>query len=744
MASNNVNGFVEVLYDVAAWIGTPKPQGGTLFAHLQAQGASGNIYETPNRLYVKRMEQCTRLVLVVAESKLSMVNKNLTEKIEDANLNAEHEPRLTNSRVDVLSYGQLFNMLKGWRDQNSWNGSAQAWCYRYTTFLMDVDPGFSAEFVLALNAATVFIKTYHEQRSATLVKLITMSSEEIHPIIGKLFNHFDSCQNFRLPELEDTYAPRHVFANNAKQTLLQLESWVHARGRHGKHTIITFYGEDIMPDEWRGDAFIGTFIPVQLIHPGFMEVIAANTKNQRILVSFPPDFQADSKFPATGTVHVVPSIRRRRTVWDSSIGHEIAKTIPLSMQERKAQMSASCWFEMDDESVYTYAPGNYLTSPEGDRVLSMKFACEQIEGFVAALADLENWPDETLWITRIASSPPYPFPDYSYIDDGIADVKKRLQIQGLLGHHNTLGEAIAPQDRLFHKINERLSYNGKVAYVMAVLSAPNFTLLKMHLSAALSVGLKRLVKINWEGCDAQDIQHIRSLAAWSRTRHIAPYGTLWTKLGLMEAIWTKHAAGLCRFISESGVVDGRVSALITPRSMWMACRQRISNLLSEEQVAVPNEMSFFNRAWEVKEGDYPPLCYDFLRAYSNQVAMVDKHENGLQFVDFTSWKPLNCTQDVMNLVDWDKILANESFPLIGFYTASIQPPDAQKAIISDWNWIPAGLWTTWGQIIRSNDYIGTEALKIEKSVVQEHIDEEDGDEGNAEQEDDEEEGADKE
>ncbi|KAF9769265.1 hypothetical protein IL306_013353 [Fusarium sp. DS 682] len=728
-----LNSFSQVLYDISDWVEKPKPKG-SVFAHIKVQGAAGDIYEVPARLYGNRVRWNTKMALVVADSKLSMINKNLPQRIADINWSVEEDGDIIRSHMEVLSYGQLFNMLKNWRDQNTWNVDAQTWCSRFTVFLMDVDPGFSAEFVLALNATAIFAKTYTEQRPTTLVKLMTMSSSIVHPVIGKLFNHFNSCQNFQFPEVQDTYAPRHVIANNMNQALLQMESWVHDRGQNEKHTIITFCGEDIIPDEWRGNAWIQSFIHVQLLHPGYMEAVAANTQHRRVLISFPPDFQADIKFPATGTVHVVPSVRQRRTIWSWRRGHEIEVTLSVTNQEREAQMSASSWFEVDDISVYTYAPDGYLTSPELDLPLSVKFACEQIEGFVAALTDLENWPDETFDILRLfkredpegsddTSSEDDPT-DYSYYHGCLSDVETRLKIQGLLGHHHTMGSAIAPQHvRLFHKVNEGLSYNGKVAYAMAFASAPNFTLLKMHLAAALSVGLKRLVKIDWQGCDAQAIRDVRSLANWSRTSQIAPYGTLWAKLGMMEAIWTKHAAGLCPSTSASEIVDGRVSASTTTRSMWMACRQRISNWLTEEHVSIPTQNDFFRVDWQVGEIDYLPLCYDFLRAYSNQVAMVSRHEDRLEFVDFTSWEPLNCTQDVLNLVNWDKIAEYESFPLIGFYTASIELPDEERVVISDWNWIPAGLWTTWGQIIKSNDYIGSEALKVKEDTDSENSEE---------------------
>ncbi|KAH7250249.1 uncharacterized protein BKA55DRAFT_376146 [Fusarium redolens] len=726
------NALRNVIADIDTWIETPNPED-SVFAHLKFKGAAGNIYEIPDRLYLRRVTDDTKIVIVVAESKKSMIDKNLRPKLARITQGALEDGMLVTSDVTVYSYAELFTLLKSFRDPLFWNQDSQDFCHPYTMFLMDVEPEFSAEFVLALNAATIFTSTFNhnQQNPNTIVKLMTMSSEAIHPFITKLFNHFNYCQFFELLEVEDYYAPRHVYASDINQVLRKVKWWVEGEGRNQKNTIITFCGDDLMPDEWREDPFIQNFKQVQLIHPGFLELITAS--NENMLISIPETFEADLILEITGNVHIVPNLVRRRAILDRQTGHEVEVTLKLSKREREAQMSAASWFNIADTNVRLYAPQDYLDSPEFDFPRRMKFACEQLDGFVAAWTDLEDWPDETFDILDIlkrdnAAATEHNSTASTAAGDGIAyydiggaidQTWKRLQVQGLLSNTFTdfaLGSAIAPQHvRFFHDLNQTIWFNGKAAHAMALRSAPNVTQLKMHLVAALWVGMKRLVEVDWRNFNKNAMVEIRSLVDFSSTSSIAQYGTLWTNMGLMEAVWAKHAAGFCPSSTASLIIDGRVSASTLTRSKWMSYRQSISALAAREGIAMPSTGGFFNRDFEIQEADYNQLCQHFLRAYSNQVAIVMKSNNSLEITDFASGDRLNFTDDVRYLINWGELAKREPFPVLGFYITASRASNTARTEISDWNWIPAPMWNEWELTLKSSRHKGTVAFKIPRA-----------------------------
>ncbi|KAG7417913.1 hypothetical protein Forpe1208_v005214 [Fusarium oxysporum f. sp. rapae] len=722
--------FNNVLADIDDWIEVSKPEG-SIFGHLKFKAAAGNIFEVPDKLYLRRLIYDTKIVVVVAESKKAMMDKNLMPRVTAARRAALQDGQLVTSDVAVYSYGELFTLLKSFRDPNFWNQASQNFCHPFTMFLMDVDPDFSAEFVLALNAATIFTSTFHrnQQNPNTIVKLMTMSSERIHPFIFKLFNHFNYCQFFELPELEDRYAPRHVPSADMNKVLRNIKSWIGEKGQNQKNTIITFCGEDLMPDEWRGDEFIEDFKQVQVIHPGILDIIKAS--NEDMLISFPETFESDFILEISGNVHIVGSLVRRRHILDRRTGHEVEVKLKLSKREREAQISAASWFNIDDTKVRFYAPSNYINSPQFDFPRRMKFACEQIDGFVAAWTDLEDWPDETFEILEIlnvengGTNQNKALPattsrdgiDYYDIGAALDQTWKRLQVQGLIGLTFTdfaLGTAV-PTDRVrfFHDLNQVIMYNGKAAHVTAIQSAPNLSQLKMHLVAALWVGMKRLIEVDWRNYNGNVDLEIRSLIDFSSTAAIARYGTLWSKLGLMEAVWAKHAAGFCPDSTASHVIDGRISASTLARSKWMSYRQSISALAAREGIAMPSVDGFFHRDFEIKEENYDQLCRHFMRAYSNQVAIVTKSRNRWEIVEFSSGEHLECTDDVLHLVNWAELIQREQgSPVLGFYTTASRASRRARTKISDWNWIPARLWEEWDLTLKSNRHKGTEAFKI--------------------------------
>ncbi|KAF4956300.1 hypothetical protein FGADI_3877 [Fusarium gaditjirri] len=728
--------YDDVLNRIDYWIEPPPGDEECIFGHLKFKAAAGNIFEVPDRLYLRRLTFATKIVVVVAESKKAMMDKNLMPRLAAIKRAALQDGQLVTSDVAVYTYGEIFTLLKSFRDPNFWNQDSQDFCHLFTMFLMDVDPDFSAEFVLALSAATIFTSTFNDnqQNPNTSVKLMTMSSDTIHPFILKLFNHFNYAQFFDLPELKDRYAPRHVPSANMNKALRNIERWIVEQGQDQKNTIITFCGEDIIPDEWRGEEFIEDFRQVQVNHPGILDIVVAS--HEDMLVSFPETFESDFKLNITGNLHIVGSVERRRRILDRQTGHEVEVRLKLSKREREAQISAASWFNVDDTQVRFYAPRNYITSPLVDFPRRMKFACEQIDGFVAAWMDLEDWPDETFEILNIlnvdiengdsdqsndpAATAARDGIGYYNIGAALSQTWRRLQVQGLIGltyTDFTLGPAIpGNRARFFHDLNQVTMFNGKAAHAMAIESVPNLSQLKMHLVAALWVGMDRLIEVNWRNYSGAVDLEIQSLIDFSGTAEIARYGTLWYKLGLMEALWAKHAAGFCPLSTASHIVDGRILASTLARSKWMNYRQSISALAAREGIAMPTVGGFFNRDFEIKEENYDDLCRHFMRAYSNQVAMVTKNRNRWEIVDFASREHMECTDDVRHLVDWAGLTKREQgSSVLGFYTTASRASKRDRTRISDWNWIPSRLWEEWDLDLKSNRHKGTEAFKLPRA-----------------------------
>ncbi|KAF5723748.1 hypothetical protein FMUND_1484 [Fusarium mundagurra] len=721
----------DLLRDLDSFVEDPTDK--SIFAHVKFRAAEGHIFEIPSGLFEWRLEYDTKLVVVVAESKKAMMDKNLMPRVGATVRDAISTGQPVRSDVAVYTYSELFTLLKSFRDQNFWNQASQNFCFPFTTFMMDVDPDFSAEFVLALNAATIFTKTFNDnqQNPNTTVRLMTMSPELIHPFILKLFQRFHSVQFFALPDIVDNYAPALVYSQNMKKALRNIRKWIREHGGNRKNTIITFYGEDLMPDEWRRDPYIKDLRQIQVIHPGILRIIQSS--NEDMLVSFPETFETDFKLDISGNVHIVGSLVRKRRILDRQTGHEVEATLMLSKREREAQMSAASWFNVDDTSIRFYAPDGYLTSAEVDFPRRMKFACEQIEGLVAAWTDLGNWPDETVDILNHVLNvenamandialPPDTVPsatadgdsiDYYNINSALDRTRQRLQLQGLIGLNYAFGAAIpANRERFFHDLNQVTTYIGKAAHVTALESTPKLSQLKMHLLAALWVGMKRLIQVDWRNNNGNVSREVASLIGFSSTAAIARYGTLWSKLGLMEALWAKHASGFCPNSTASHIIDGRISASTLARSTWMSYRQNISALAAREGVAMPSVDGFFLRDFEIREDEYGQLCRGFMQVYSNQIGIVTKRGDVLRIKDFASGERLDYTADVLNLIDWTYIIGQEEDrSVLGFYTAASRASRGARTKISDWNWIPARFWQKWEETLQNAAQVGTEAFK---------------------------------
>lgn len=706
-----------------------------IFGHLKFRAAEGDIFGIPARLFEQRIELDTKIVVVVSESKRAMMDKSLMPKASAIMRAAFRAGQAATSELAIYTYGELFNILKSFRDPNSWNPASQGFCDPFTIFLVDVDPDFSAEFVLALNAATIFTKTFNanQQNPNITLKLVTMSSESIHPLISSLFRRFNmNIRFFNLPVVENNYWPKMVYSADMKKALRNIQDQIRKQGRGRKNTIITFYGEDLMPDEWRGDRFIKNMRHIQVIHPGVLNII--KNVNEDMLVSFPETFEAAFKLEISGNVHIVGSLVRKRRILDRQTGHEVEATLKLSKLERQAQMAAASWFNIDDSFVCFYAPDRYLDSPQFDFPRRMKFACEQIDGFAAAWTDLGNWPDETfdllnhiLHVENGTANDNDLLPgkatedgiDYYNINTALDQTWKRLQLQGLIGPvYNSYAFGTAIPTGLagfFHDLSYVTKYIGKAAHAMAIESTTStVSQLKMHVLAALWVGMKRLVQIDWRNSNENTNQEIWNFVDFGSTAAIARYGTLWSKLGLMEAIWAKHAAGSCPNSTASHIIDGRISASTLARSNWISCRQSISALADRDAIAMPSVDGFFLREFEFEKDNYGDLCKPFMQAYSNQVAIVTKRGSHLKMIDFASGQHLNCTEDVRHLVDWAEIIRQEEdSQVLGFYTTASRDSRGVRTKISDRNWIPVSLWAEWSQTLKVTHQVGTEAFKTQ-------------------------------
>ncbi|KAF4964139.1 hypothetical protein FSARC_7921 [Fusarium sarcochroum] len=578
----------ELIVQLTSWVLTRHEPPDFGFAHIQAPPAIGKSVHLPHDLLWDIAYRDVTIYNVVPKFKKEAISKEFKELIDDMNEEATAEGKVVTSKVKTVTYEELLHKLESCRDRGAWNDLTKKAFRSSALILIHVDLDFSAEFLLALNAAVVFTATYAEQNPKASMRLATMSWGPFHPFIEGLYRLWDdTITNNPPPPSKDSHEFNHIRVERVNKggILETLKAYVTHLGSDQKHTILRFDDMGLIPDEWTDDAWVNawgqTSVPHSLSQVGDLRFPGSF----HTMLSAPTRWRLVTKMLAAGTVHIIPSQVRQRVVFDRMTGQAVQVAIKMSISDRQEQMIWPRRVDIEQSQVFVYTFDEYLVPQQSDPPRRMDAVNQQLGGFVAALANFGKWPVKTMDMLHLFGS-----------DErtAIGEMTRRFQLQGLLqaSVENSIirfGLTLPPGVHdLFFKLLPEVRYDSRIAHFLVLPSTPRLVQVKSQTAALLLIGHANMAKIDWsiQGYDEDDgLERIRCLAASGRTSNIAAHGTLWSKLGLMKSTWAKHNNGMCDVDSAFNMVDGRVTISKPACESWTAHHKRLCKQLKWAGIA---------------------------------------------------------------------------------------------------------------------------------------------------------------
>ncbi|KAJ4256743.1 hypothetical protein NW762_008839 [Fusarium torreyae] len=572
------------------------------------------------------------------------------------------------SKIRTITHDELFRKLRECRDQGTWNDLTRKAFRSNTLILIDVDLDFSADFLLALNAAVVYTATYAEQNPQASMRLATMSWESIHPFIAGLYELWDDSgiHNFQI-QFDPSHEFHHIRVGSGNMgTILEtIKAYVSHLGPDQRHTILRFDDVDLIPDEWLDDAWI---------------------------------------------VPWVPSQHRHRVIFDRMTRQAVRVATKMAISERQQQMIWPWKMDIEQSRICVYTSDEYLVPQESDPPRRMDAVNQHLGGFVAALASFNKWPVKTMDMLHLFGSDE---------KSAINEMSRRFQLQGILqasveDSAIRIGLTLPTEVHdLFFKLLPEVCYDSRIAHFLVLPSTPRLVQVKIQAAASMLVGSKKMAKVDWsmQGLDSHALDQIRDLAASGRTSNIAGYGTLWSKLGLMKSTWAKYNNGMCGASPANTMVDGRVSLPESTCSNWTNYHTQLRKQLRRGGVTSEPMRDVFAEPHDIGETEHESLCWDFVQAYACQIACVEIVDGMVSMTDFVSGTKLACVSDISMLIPWVQFYERDENSLVGFYTAAFRNPKSMVTRINDWNWIPSKVWVRWNRELRDTGRGGTASFQ---------------------------------
>ncbi|KAF4453000.1 hypothetical protein F53441_4231 [Fusarium austroafricanum] len=689
--------------DIPSWISVSR-QPNVAFGHIRTSTIPGTCVRVAVDILCNMAYEGLQIFLVVPKFKEELIQESLETTTQMMDKEAAEKGLAATSQITAISYEGMLSLLSQCRGHGAWNGFTQANFGPNVLVLIEDDLNFRVETLLCLNATVVFATTYPQQHPTASTRVATISWEPINPFVEQLFNRWCDypANSFQLPTEGPDYISSQV-EGGMRAILDRIKDNVKQVGFYKRHTIITFRGSNLIPEEWEGDAWIGEWSQHRLEDsPSLLSRIDDQT-NPHCLISIPDEVKIIGKLPATGLLHIVPSMVRRRQIHDLATGQTVNVVVRTSKSEMDEQAIWARRFDIDPSQVYLYTHEEFPASKKTALSRRMDAVNSQLADFVVSLTFFRGWPAGTLDFLELFS------PNERL---AIIETMKRLQIQGLIlvvGQDSNLrlGLALPPQTHdAFFQLFRRMGHNSRIAHFLVMPSSPRVLELKIQAAAVLLTGLNKVVAIEWDAWNAEIVKSIRELAATGRLANIARYGTLWSIMGLMIATWANYAVGKFNHTDQFIAVHGRVSSQKTAREEWIQKFSWISNVLRQSGIAFSRVDLWFTEPHALQEAEFEELCWDCLHVYANQIAVAEVQGDRLVMSDFSSGAPLIYAENVELLIPWSEMRDTGELPAYGFYTKTFRDSKADYTTIVDWNLIPKNVWDRWSRTLREGGHFG--------------------------------------
>ncbi|KAF4991674.1 hypothetical protein FDECE_13963 [Fusarium decemcellulare] len=568
--------------------------------------------------------------------------------------------------------------------------------------ILDADPDYSADFALALTAATSFAESATAQDDNAAIRVVTLSWEGIHQLTKKLFGQWVVPREFTLPSVnrKDPEWIKIRPEDDVEAALIGCANRVSARGRHA----VMSFGPPL------SDRM--TWPSIEFSLELFEEVIRQFPYDtNRAMHLLTRSDRAPALLEGCETGHIIVSGTSSRPIFDLETRQIVTVAVTASTSERNQQRN---WAYRTDSSVsYVYSPEDFLQGENASRPRRMEILNSQVDGFLVGLTAFSTWPVSIRSLLHLVASPG---------DDVLADMAQRLRLQRVITYDDSvLGFSLAifpPFHQLFYEVLPLVRYDSRVArFACSPSRTPLVSLAKLQLAAVLTYGVRDMFELeNGLNCEKGKLIHMKSRGFLG---HLSIYGTAWMTLGLMKTVMAPRMAPLRRDEQTITCTSGLRTVWLAPvrkadalRTTFLEMWKRYDMPVAESEVdAVGDEPTL-----QISGDEVPELFLDLVRAYAHQITIVRFKENWWpQVEDFLSGQIFVLDESLRHLIAWDEIQELDGDCAVGFYTKVTRR--GNETVILDWNWIPDRYWRMYGNELEHVDRHGIMALQTRRPLV---------------------------
>ncbi|VZI14428.1 unnamed protein product [Fusarium fujikuroi] len=652
----------DTIRDMAKWLMKDHP---FMFAHIQGQPAIAKAIKVPLFLQDSfcRSNSNAEIIHITNATKKDQVFKE-REKLR-ANMRLTTQ---TAKSIRTMDYIEATNMLKIARRENGWHLPDIGKNACAVVVIIEADPDYSAEYALALIAWTTMIKRH--STSSGRMRLMTMSWEGVHNMTKAIWNYWPAAKEplreYVLPSIARG-GGRVISNSKTKSATSEMMNWVKKVAPNGTHTCISFRRPTSLDESWD---------PCYQHHQ--QDLDSAIKPRRTLFINM--DFKTAERIPDAGRPHLLTSTTRRRLIFDLETRQPITVTTECSSSEEKQQMSWVHRFSGESTNVYTQ-PGFCHGAKSRRR---MRFADEQLGGFLAALSELDKWP---LGISNVMH-----LFDHRGEESQVAiDIGQRLIRQGILQKNSksTTGLSLAlPNEshQAFYNILPLVEYDHRLALFLS-LKSKNLMVnkAKAQMAAIISGSNTNCFKFTYK--IAPEVHETNNAARIGLLEHVAHTGTVMKGLGLIKTAIS--ASRFSMLLPEIYIVDKQVSVYMDEVKHVMERCRLLLQVLSTCGYNVDEAMPFTQEEPESIEFD------DFME-------------------DLVSQTRLEASFEVQHCFEWETIPKDKWDYAVGIYTRASR--ERGRTTIKDWNWIPPEVWDRWGAELPG----GVEGLRTKFKLAKNH------------------------
>ncbi|KLP07248.1 uncharacterized protein FFMR_05801 [Fusarium fujikuroi] len=679
----------DTIRDMAKWLMKDHP---FMFAHIQGQPAIAKAIKVPLFLQDSfcRSNSNAEIIHITNATKKDQVFKE-REKLR-ANMRLTTQ---TAKSIRTMDYIEATNMLKIARRENGWHLPDIGKNACAVVVIIEADPDYSAEYALALIAWTTMIKRH--STSSGRMRLMTMSWEGVHNMTKAIWNYWPAAKEplreYVLPSIARG-GGRVISNSKTKSATSEMMNWVKKVAPNGTHTCISFRRPTSLDESWD---------PCYQHHQ--QDLDSAIKPRRTLFINM--DFKTAERIPDAGRPHLLTSTTRRRLIFDLETRQPITVTTECSSSEEKQQMSWVHRFSGESTNVYTQ-PGFCHGAKSRRR---MRFADEQLGGFLAALSELDKWPLGISNVMRLF--------DHRGEESQVAiDIGQRLIRQGILQKNSksTTGLSLAlPNEshQAFYNILPLVEYDHRLALFLS-LKSKNLMVnkAKAQMAAIISGSNTNCFKFTYK--IAPEVHETNNAARIGLLEHVAHTGTVMKGLGLIKTAIS--ASRFSMLLPEIYIVDKQVSVYMDEVKHVMERCRLLLQVLSTCGYNVDEAMPFTQEEPEsIEFDDFMEAWAHFLRAYTYQIALVTVTKHGEVFIkDLVSQTRLEASFEVQHCFEWETIPKDKWDYAVGIYTRASR--ERGRTTIKDWNWIPPEVWDRWGAELPG----GVEGLRTKFKLAKNH------------------------